>query len=391
MHRRDFFKSAAAVAGLAFPQIAGAAPAETDNFKTRHVILILNGNGARKQEYYERPDVSPHIRKMADEGTVCVEDHNNTVSNHGYMFTELLSGQDFSLATPRWPTMPHYLRKQYGDGATNYFYLQGISYFRQWRFHTKYYCGHPDYGIDTRPMSLTVQNIFFEGNNKSPKQIVADQFPDMGASPQEVKRLEEFVEAHLKANDYTPSLERPFLSREPFMQESQALHMIPSILQAFKPRLIIFQQIGHDTGHGGGGFMLNDTGYRDYVRTAISTDEVTGHIYDFVKNDPYFSKNTAIIVRPETGRDDEVNMYGEINHSEGYYYCHRAASIWWGPDFKKGHVVKDVVNRLDMCKTIVKLLGGDAVHAKGSVNPFIFADHVGPLPPYQKETRTIGL
>ena len=375
-----------ALAGL--PESAMAQ--STNNFKTKHVVLILNGNGARKREYYEREDVSPNMRRLAADGTVCVEDHNNTVSNHGYMFTELLSGIDFSVAAPRWPTMAHYLRKRYQDEATKYWYIQGISYYRQWRFHSKYYCTHPEYSTETFPLSLTMQNIFFEENKKPASQIAREQFPDMGVTEKEFKQLEEFIDAHLKAKDYNPALKRPFIPREPFYQEAQALHMIPKLLQTFKPRLVIFQQIGHDTGHGNGGFLLQDTGYQEYVKTAISTDEVTGHILDFVKNDPYFSQNTAIIVRPETGRDDEVNLYGEIHHSEGYYYTHRAASIFWGPDFRKGHVVKDVVNRLDMCKTVVKMLGGEAQYAKGSVRPMIFADHVGKLPVYEKETTTVG-
>ena len=350
----------------------------------------MNGNGARKKEYYERADVSPNMRRLADEGTVCVNDHNNTVSNHGYMFTELLSGVDFSVATPRWPTMAHYLRKHYQDEATKYWYIQGISYYRQWRFHSKYFCTHPDYGTDTFPLSLTMQNIFFEGNEKPADQIVAEQFPDMGVTPKQAAELAEFIDAHLKARDYNPNLKRPFLPREPFFQEAQALHMIPHLLTAFKPRLITFQQIGHDTGHGNGGFLLHDTGYQEYIKTAISTDEVTGYILDFVKNDPYFSENTAIIVRPETGRDDEVNLYGEIHHSEGYYYAHRAASIWYGPDFKKNHIVKDVVNRLDINKTVVKMLGADSTYAKGSVRPQIFEDHVGELPPYEKDTLTVA-
>lgn len=384
LNRRDFLKIAAAGA---LPGAAVTLPAEAQtsslNVKTRHVVLIINGNGARKKEYYERPEVSPNIRRIAAEGSICVEDHNNTPSNHGYMFTEMLSGIDGSYGTPYWPTMTHYLRKTHGDESTRYWYIQGISYYRNWRFQNKYASTHPEYPQNTWCMSMTTQNIFFEENNKSPKQIAAEQFPDMDLTDREKKMLEEFIAARLEKRDYNPSLRRPFIPRAPFFEEGQALHLIPMILQAFKPRLIIFQQIGHDTGHGAGGFLLHETGYDDYVKCAESTDEAVGNIYNFIKNDPYFSKNTALIIRPEGGRDDEVNLYNEIHHSNGYYYAHRVASIWNGPDFKEGAVIKDVVNRMEIAPTITKILGADATYAKGCVRPHLFKDHIGKLPPYK--------
>ena len=384
LNRRDFLRTTGAgIGAVALPGMSSAAQSSNPNFQTKHVVFIINGNGARKKEYFERAEVSPNMRRIAGEGSIFLEDHNNTPSNHGYMFTELLSGVDASYATPYWPTMTHYLRKTHRDEATKYWYVQGISYYRNWRFHNKYASLHPEYPQNTWCMSLTTQNIFFEENRKSPQQIVTEQFPDMDVSAAERKVLEEFVEARLESKDYNPSLKKPFVPRAPFSEEGIALHMIPMILQAFKPRLIIFQQIGHDTGHGAGGFLLQDTGYEEYVKCAESTDEAVGNIYDFIKNDPYFSTNTALIVRPEGGRDDEVNLYNEIHHSNGYYYAHRVASIWNGPDFKEGEVFKDVVNRMEIAPTITKMLGADAAFAKGHVRPHHFKEHVGQLPPYE--------
>ena len=108
-----------------------------------------------------------------------------------------------------------------------------------------------------------------------------------------------------------------------------------------------------------------------------------GQIYDFVRNDPYFSTNTAIVIRPETGRDDEVNLYGEIHHSDGYYYAHRPASVWFGPDFKEGVRIKDVVNRMDMAPTLAWMMGAEKTMAKGHVRNHMFKDHVTGLPEYK--------
>ena len=67
----------------------------------------------------------------------------------------------------------------------------------------------------------------------------------------------------------------------------------------------------------------------------------------------------AIIIRPDFGRDDEVNAQGELHHSEGFYYTHRVASIFWGPDFRKGVDRKTVMNRRDLSPIIATLLGRD--------------------------------
>ncbi len=388
MKRREFLKGLGVLGGAgvvgSVPGAEARAAQTASGFKTKHMILIINGNGARKLDYYEQTATGPNGRRMADAGTVCTEDHNDTIFNHGFMYTELLMGQDISVNIPVYPTIPHYIRKVHNDEATQYWYVQGTSMYRAWRFSDKYLTTHPDFGIQTRPVSLTTQAVFYEENKRSPAEIVRQNFPDdMDVTSSERKRLEEFIEGHLNARDYTPSTKRPTLYRTPFLEEQQALHMVPKILAAFKPRLIILQINGHDTGHGGGSLNLEETGYDDYLKVINYTDELLGDLLDFVEGDPYFSQNTAIVMRPECGRDDETTIYHELHHSPGYYQSHRSASIFYGPDFKSGHVVKDVVHRLDMCPTIVKMFGADANFAKGSVRSQIFEEHVGALPAYE--------
>jgi predicted AlkP superfamily pyrophosphatase or phosphodiesterase len=122
--------------------------------------------------------------------------------------------------------------------------------------------------------------------------------------------------------------------------------------------------------------LRDETGFFEYAQVARSTDEAIGELVRFVKNDPYFSKNTAIIIRPEFGRDDEINLYGEIHHSEGYYYCYRSASIWAGPDFKPG-VTDLVVNRLDFAPTVAALFNAPAPYSGGQIREELWASHVG--------------
>src|SRR5262245_28534003 len=86
MNRRSFLTQT--TAGMAGAFIAGSSP----HLQTRHVILVVNGNGARKKDYYENPAVAPNIGQLAAEGFVFEEDHCETVTSHRTCFDELVRG-----------------------------------------------------------------------------------------------------------------------------------------------------------------------------------------------------------------------------------------------------------------------------------------------------------
>lgn len=356
------------------------------NFKTKHLIYLITGNGSRKKEWYESPEICPNAQRIAKEGFTYYEDNNVTTGSHGTSFTELLTGAPYFTGVPVFPTMPHYVRKAYGDEATKYWYLNGVSYYRQWRFNVKYFTSHADFGEETRPVSLTTRHFFYEGHERTPDQIVAEEFPDMGLTGAEKKQMEEFIADIQARQDWNPvGLKNPPIPYDPYLSEARSLHVLPQIMKEFKPRMLLWQQTGHDAGHGAGGYLRQETGWIDYAKVCRTTDEQIGRIFDFIKNDPYFSKNTTIVMRPEFGRDDEVNLYGEIHHSTGYYYAHRSASTFWGPDIKVGNSGL-VVSRYDISKTIDAMFNVDATYSRGQIRNHMFKDHVGNLPKYRENT-----
>lgn len=386
MNRRNFVKSLG-MAGGAMALNGGMSQAalaqeSSLNFKTKHVIWIINGNGSRKSEWYERKELSPNYQRLVDKGFVYEEDHNETTSDHGHSWTELLTGNRLQNGIPLYPTPPHYVRKAHGDKATNYWYVNGVSYYRQWRYNQKYWTAHPDFGEDTRPVSLTATQLYWPDMKRTPAQVAAEEFPDMDVNAAERKQLEEFVEMSYAKRYWEFNLKNQPIPRDPFIGDALGLAVIPDVLQTFKPKMILYQQVGHDTGHGNGGYLRQQTGYFEYEKVHKTTDEQLGKIIDFIENDPYFSQNTAIVVRPEFGRDDEVNMYGSVNHSTGYYQCHRSASIFWGPDFKHGKS-QLLVDRKDMVPTMTSLFNVKAPNAIGQMRSHMFADHVGAVPEYK--------
>ena len=130
-----------------------------------------------------------------------------------------------------------------------------------------------------------------------------------------------------------------------------------------RPRITVCRELAHDVGHNS---------YEGYLRAVRTTDTAIGRVLDWLAGDPYFSLNTAVVIRPEFGRDDEVNDYGHLHHSYGFYSTHRVASIFWGPDFNRGVDRTTVINSLDMAPTLAKLFGAEAIHAKGRLVPGLF-------------------
>jgi hypothetical protein len=131
-------------------------------------------------------------------------------------------------------------------------------------------------------------------------------------------------------------------------------------LQQSRPRLIVCRLQTLEVGH------VNYALYQNDVRRI---DSALGTLFDWVKGHPHFSRNTAIVFRPEFGRDDVVNDEGQLHHSYGFYFTHRVASVFWGPDFNRGVDQKTIVTSLDMAPTLTKLFSVDAIHARGRVIP----------------------
>src|SRR5450432_3605684 len=97
MNRRGFLKNAGFAAGSVFaskarPFGAPLIPEITHDFQTQHLIWIVNGNGSRKMDWYNNPQLSPNYFRLAKDAFVYTNSHNDTVANHGRSWAELLTG-----------------------------------------------------------------------------------------------------------------------------------------------------------------------------------------------------------------------------------------------------------------------------------------------------------
>ena len=135
-----------------------------------------------------------------------------------------------------------------------------------------------------------------------------------------------------------------------------SIDLIPRIMQRLRPRVLVCRQREHEIAHAS---------YGRYLRAVSVSDDAIGRVFNWVKQHPYFSGNTAIVIRPEFGRDDEVNDHGQLHHSFGFYCTHRVASIFWGPDFNRGVDRKTVIDTLDMAPTLARAFRVHPIHMQG--------------------------
>jgi hypothetical protein len=270
----------------------------------------VNGNGSRKIDY-QNSSLCPNLSRIAREGFVYEESYNDSVSRHDNAWRELVTGFPVRENAPFSPTVLQHIHRAYNDRAANYWLLDDSS--------------------DLMSASSSCGQL----------------------TPDEKRLVREFRAATIGESNRI------------------GLMLVPEILRAFKPRILIFHQSDHDVAHGNGGCPRAESGYSEYLQVCRNTDEQIGKIFDFVKNDPYFSRTTSILVRPEFGRDDEVTRYGELHHSTGYYQAHHSAEIWWGPDVRIG-MDQTLKNRLDVAPTIARMFNVDMPFVLGQVRTELF-------------------
>ncbi|MEC8495007.1 MAG: hypothetical protein VXZ39_08790, partial [Planctomycetota bacterium] len=140
--------------------------------------------------------------------------------------------------------------------------------------------------------------------------------------------------------------------------DAKALRLARNLLSVFKPKLIGVVLQDADIAHG------SFNGYSEVVRRA---DAGIGELLETIRGDETLRDSTAVMVLPEFGRDKDLNARRGLDHGDGSDDLRFVHGAVWGPDFKRGKVVKDDHRTIDMTPTIAHLFGAKAKFSKGSV------------------------
>jgi len=382
LERRDVLRLGALAAGAAlWPGTLGAAPAAplepgARERKTQRVILIAFAGGVRTRETLGSPENVPNLKALADEGVVYTRARTGNLGHFGAtlsIFTGI-SEQRGIRENSRGPdpTLFEYLRKDLGLSASDV-WLSTSGGTQQMNYA---YGLHADYGERYGANTLDGEGVF----NREFKRVLESLGKPRAGDPAEEARLAQLRGA-LSARDKTSlnSAETAAQVERYILQEllqgtgdmtgansgdGKALRVARNLLALFKPKVtgIVLQDA--DTAHGT---------YNGYVEVIRRNDAALGELVKVVRDDPALAQSTAIFVLPEFGRDRDLNSRRGLDHGDGSEDLSQVACVCWGPDFKRGAVLREEVQVVDVTPTICELFGAKARLARGRKLPGLFA------------------
>lgn len=340
--------------------------------KTERVVLVVMAGGVRSRETFGSPNQIPNLVRMAREGTLFTRLRTANLGHFGAsmsIFTGISEARGIrdNTRAPD-PTLFEYIRKDLGL-ASNEVWVTTAGGAQQVNYS---YGLHPEYGARFGATILDGDGIFNE-EFKGLVQRYGVPRPLDDERADQVRKLRrtlrgdrggrdegKVAEARARVESYILSeLGRGVTEmRGAGAGDAKALRLARNLLSVFKPKLIGVVLQDADIAHG------SFNGYGEVVRRA---DAGIGELLETIRGDETLRDSTAVMVLPEFGRDKDLNARRGLDHGDGSDDLRFVHGAVWGPDFKRGKVVKDDHRTIDMTPTIAHLFGAKAKFSKGSV------------------------
>lgn len=340
--------------------------------KTERVVLVVMAGGVRSRETFGSPNQIPNLVRMAGEGTLFTRLRTANLGHFGAsmsIFTGISEARGIrDNARAPDPTLFEYIRKDLGL-ASNEVWVTTAGGAQQVNYS---YGLHPEYGARFGATILDGDGIFNE-EFKGLVQRYGVPRPLDDERADQVRKLRrtlrgdrggrdegKVAEARARVESYILSeLGRGVTEmRGAGAGDAKALRLARNLLSVFKPKLIGVVLQDADIAHG------SFNGYSEVVRRA---DAGIGELLETIRGDETLRDSTAVMVLPEFGRDRDLNARRGLDHGDGSDDLRFVHGAVWGPDFKRGKVVKDDHRTIDMTPTIAHLFGAKAKFSKGSV------------------------
>lgn len=352
--RRDLLRSGAVLA--AAPILPRALTP-----KTQRVVLVAFAGGVRSKEVLGTPQNVPNLMRIARAGVTFPKVHCTNVGHYGAtlsLFTgnvEALGIRDSERSTN--PTLFEILRRDGGlaagevwlstaNGAQGRLFAHG---------------DHPDYGAAFGAQVFDSDGIF----NVEFKRLI-DSFGapkvETDADRAQAERLARAMQAGSAIDDAAEAARKRQVERfildelgganarltGPGAADAKAIRVGASLLRAFRPRLLGITLQNHDIAHGS---------YNGYVEVIRRNDEELGKLWDIVCGDPDLRDTTSILVLPEFGRDQNLNERNGLDHGDNSDDLQQVFLIGAGPRMPRDKVVSKEIRAVDVCPTVLGLLG----------------------------------
>jgi hypothetical protein len=112
--------------------------------------------------------------------------------------------------------------------------------------------------------------------------------------------------------------------------------------------------------------------WKDYLKGMRASDEIAWQLWEFLQADPFYRDQTAYLITHDHGRHLDGVADGFKSHGDACAGCRAVALLALGPDFKRGAVIKNVGEQIDIPVTIASMLGFKMPGLKGRVLKELF-------------------
>jgi len=356
INRREFMHGAVASAGALGTGKFGCLL----DRPVRHLIFICYGGGVRSKDVIGNVRNAPMLNEIARSGILFNSDTCDTSACHEQMFLEMLTGRHMGSGRPTAPTIFEYVRKKTSSAASDFWLLQPVDTFRRQRCDNKNYSSHPDYGVRYGAISVAVNEWCYTGKKIDQLSFMGRHVdPNLFSDAKDWGAVGDFARQARDEDWFLPNISgAPCPERHLQLNDCMALSIALEVLKRFAPLLIVVRLLGFDDAHGDHGYWSYKDPIEEYVDHISATDALIGSLWQHIQGSPYLQVTTALLIRPDCGRNSQITMAGNLDHSHADIDVRRNWRIVAAPTCSKGLIVNHPVSRLDVCATIVHALTG---------------------------------
>ena len=141
-------------------------------------------------------------------------------------------------------------------------------------------------------------------------------------------------------------------------KDPYTMTVVDSVIRNFHPRLMLVNLLEVDVnGHA--------KNWEGYLKGIKSTDQQALELWNMIQNDSIYKDKTALFITNDHGRHCDGHKDGYVSHGGGCPCCRKISLVALGPDFKKGKVVSDTYELIDLTETAARILGLSMPTSKG--------------------------
>ncbi len=150
-----------------------------------------------------------------------------------------------------------------------------------------------------------------------------------------------------------------------YRDDSVTFDMVLKVLSVNRPKLTLINFRDPD-------FSAHSNNWDKYLQGIKSTDEYLYQIWEYVQNDCYYKGKTTLFVTNDHGRHLDSIQGGFASHGDSCFGCRHINFYAFGPDFKKGVILNNKRELIDISATISELLHFRMEFGKGEIMHELF-------------------